>query len=271
MTFLFNIGFIEVGPVDIIDIALVSILFYQLYRLIEGSVARNILFGIVSVYIVYVLVDFLNLNLLSSILGQFMGIGVLASLILFQQEIRKFLVYIGKSTSLKNLFHLHKHEEGDYLELNTIVKAAKELSVLETGALIVLSKSDELRFYIDTGDIIDAKINKRLLISIFNKTSPLHDGAVIISGNRIIAARCIIPVTEKEDLPAQYGLRHRAAIGLTEATDSLVLVVSEETGNMSLAIRGEIMHDLTTSEIRAILNKEFYTQKALIPVIETTA
>ena len=277
MTFLFNIGFLDFNFIDFVDITLVTLLIYQLYQLLRGSVAFNIVLGIFAIYLFYLVVDALHMELLSTILGQFIGVGVIAMVILFQQEIRKFLLYIGRSTvigneQIKSLLHFtSKNIQEESLQINTIVKAVQELSTNECGALIVLMKSDELKFYIDSGDYLDALVSKRLLISIFYKNSPLHDGAVIIKGNRILAARCIIPVTEREDLPANYGLRHRAAIGLSEVTDSIVLIVSEETGSISLSIEGELLYDLTSTEVRSIINQKMFSNSDQEKINDATA
>lgn len=269
---LFQVGFLKVGIIDIIDILLVTFLLYQLYKLIKGSVAVNIFLGFFLIYLVYLVVKASGMDLLGSILGQFIGVGVIAAIVLFQQEIRKFLLILGRTTNLQNtqlikLFGLNRANssaEDNQSDINAVIKAAKELSTTQTGALMVFAKSDELKFYIDSGDVLDAVISKRLLLSIFNKTSPLHDGAVIIANNRIKAARCIIPVTEREDLPAQFGLRHRAAVGLTEVTDSLVIIVSEETGQMSLAYNGDIMHNLTSAELRTQLNIRLFPYRKAV-------
>lgn len=225
----------------------------------KGSIAVKIFLGFLSLYLIFLVVRAAQMELLSSILGQFMGVGVLAMIILFQQEIRKFLLVIGKSTPftgnkvIKNLFKKNKSRQSG-MDITPIMEACRTLSGSNTGALIVFAGSSELKFYAESGDIIDAEISKRLLISIFNKSSPLHDGAVIISSNRVKAARAILPVTENENLPANYGLRHRAAIGMTENTDSFVVVVSEETGQISVAKNGQMIHNLTLKELRSQIN-----------------
>lgn len=259
MRFLFSIGFLEIEWLDVIDILLVTILLYQLYKLLTGSVALKIFFGLLSVYLLYLVVKAAGMELLTIILGQFMGVGVLAAIILFQPEIRRFLLLIGKTTPFNNdkFFRglpWRRGDASDRLSLTPFIEAAKSLASKNTGALIVFAKSSELKFYAESGDLIDAIVSKRLLVSIFNKTSPLHDGAVIIAGGRIKAARCILPVTENSDVPASMGLRHRAAIGLTEVTDSVVLVVSEETGQISLVRNGEVNRNLSTADLRAKLN-----------------
>lgn len=265
MIYLFRIGFLELSWGDIIDIVLVSILLYQVYKLMKGSVAVKIFLGFLSLYLLYLVVQAAQMELLSAILGQFMGVGVLAAIILFQQEIRKFLLMIGKTTAFNrdNIFSglpWRRNPNAKKIDITPIIEASKSLGGSNMGALIVFSRSSELRFYAESGDNIDAVISKRILLSIFNKYSPLHDGAVIIHDGRIAAARCILPVTEQENLPAQFGLRHRAAIGMTEVTDTLVLVVSEETGQMSVARNGKIFHNLSTQELRKKINDYLYEE-----------
>ncbi|AFL82832.1 TIGR00159 family protein [Belliella baltica DSM 15883] len=258
MNLLFKIGFLEISIVNIIDITLVSLLLYQIYKLLRGSVAIKIFLGFLSIYLVYLLVSALRMELLSIILGQFMGVGVIAAIIIFAPEIRKFLLIIGRSSILSNenvwqeLLFWRKRETHAF-NINPIIEASKSLSGTNMGALMVISRNSELKFYAESGDLIDAIISKRLLISIFNKYSPLHDGAVIIYNGKVKAARCILPVTER-DVPAQFGLRHRAAIGMSEATDTLILIVSEETGQISLAKNGKILHNLSFQEVREFLN-----------------
>lgn len=255
----FTIGFLEVSLVDVLDIALVSFLLFQVYNLMRGSVAVRIFVGFLSLYLIYLVVRAAEMELLSAILGQFMGVGVIAAIILFQQEIRKFLLLLGKTTSFNSengfLSNLpwKKRKKADEFNITPLIEASKSLGGTNTGALIVLSKGSELKFYSESGDLIDAIVSKRLLISIFNKTSPLHDGAVIIYKGRIKAARCVLPVSEK-DVPAQFGLRHKAAIGMSEATDTIVLIVSEETGQLSVARNGTIYHNLSNQEIRSKIN-----------------
>jgi diadenylate cyclase len=263
---LFTIGFLDFGWIDILDILLVTVLLYQIYKLMTGSVALKVFIGFLSIYLLYLVVKAAGMELLTAILGQFMGVGVIAGIILFQQEIRKFLLLIGKTTAFNNerifrSFPWRKEEATDRLNLTPFIEAAKSLAGKNTGALIVFSKSTELQFYADSGDFLDAAVSKRLLLSIFNKTSPLHDGAVIISGNRIKAARCILPVTESDEVPASLGLRHRAAIGLSEVTDSVILVVSEETGQISLVHEGVVYRNLSASDLRSKLNQFLFDSR----------
>jgi len=257
--FLFFIGFLEVEWIDIMDVFLVSLLLYQVYRLLKGSVAIKIFLGVLLVYTFYLLVKVSGMHLLQRILGQFIGVGVIAAFILFQQEIRKFLMLIGKTTNfspgamLKELISKKEVQVEEQFNMNAIIESANILSASKTGALVVFAKTSELKFYAESGDILDASISKRLLIAVFQKYSPLHDGAVIIANNRIKAARCILPVSENEDIPAHFGLRHRAAIGITEVTDCVVLVVSEETGNTSLVYNGKIFSIMAKSELKVKL------------------
>jgi diadenylate cyclase len=253
----FSIGFLRIGWIDVVDVVLVTVLFYQLYKLLTGSVALKVFLGLMSVYLLYLVVKAAGMELLTSILGQFMSVGVLASIILFQQEIRRFLLTIGKATAFDRMltFPWRREAPAERLSVTPFVEAAKSLAGKNTGALIAFQMASDLKFFADSGDLIDATVSKRLLMSIFNKTSPLHDGAVIIADNRLKAARCILPVSENPDVPASLGLRHRAAIGLTEVTDAVVLVVSEETGQISLVRGGEVFRNLSSSDLRTRLNE----------------
>ncbi len=230
----------------------------------HGSVAIKIFLGVLSLYLFYLVVKAAQMELLASILGQFMSVGVLATIILFQQEIRKFLLVIGKSTSFKSSdsffrsFGLWKKQDAGGYIISPIIDALKAMSGTKTGALLVFTKDSELKFYVDSGDLIDAEISSRLLLSIFNKYSPLHDGAVIVHNDRIRAARCILPVSENDNLPAQFGLRHRAAVGMSEITDTLIVIVSEETGEMSVAEHGIVKRNISGAEIKSRI-KEYLT------------
>lgn len=261
MIYLFSIGFLEISWVDIIDVMLVSFLLYQVYKLMRGSVAVKIFLGVLSLYLIYLIVRAAQMELLGSILGQFMGYGVLAAIILFQPEIRKFLLLIGKTTdfgkmnSFRSFFKLRKNQSESGFNITPVIEAVKTLGGSNTGALVVFSRDSALKFYAESGDEIEAVLSKRLLISIFNKSSPLHDGAVIVYKGKIKAARCVLPVSESENLPAQFGLRHRAALGMSEVTDTVVLVVSEETGQFSLARNGHLEYNLSTQELRKGINE----------------
>ncbi|NQZ77908.1 MAG: TIGR00159 family protein [Ekhidna sp.] len=264
----FQIGFLEISWKDALDILLVTILLTQVYKLMKGSVAIKVFVGFLAIYLIYLVVSALQMELLSTILGQFMGVGVLAVIILFQQEIRKFLLLVGRT----NIF-----EEGRFFKavkfwtqrggtkranITPIVEAVKSLAGSSTGALIVISEDSPLKFYAESGDLMDSLLSKRLLLSIFNKYSPLHDGAVIIHKDRIVAARCILPVTER-DVPAQYGLRHRAGLGMSENTETFIIVVSEETGQISAMLDGVAMHNISAQELRKQMNKYLNEPKEL--------
>lgn len=250
---LFKIGFLEVGWVDFIDIALVSVLLYQVYKLIRGSIAVNIFLGILALYLVYLIVRAAQMELLTTILGTFMNVGVLAMIILFQPEIRKFLLVIGRGTEFReNIFKTianWRHQYHDDFDIAQVIEAAKTLKATKTGALMVFSRDTELKFYAQTGDALDAEVSKRLLLSIFSKHSPLHDGAAIIYKGRIKAARCVLPVSENDHIPPNYGLRHRAAIGMSENTNTLILAVSEETGRLLLARNGKYLRSLKLKQV----------------------
>lgn len=253
MIFLFKIGFLEVSWVDFVDISLVSILLFQVYKLIRGSIAVNIFLGILSLYLIYLIVRAAQMELLATILGQFMGVGVLAMIILFQPEIRKFLLVIGRGAEFReNIFKAVSNWRSTYnddFDVHHVIEAVKNLKASKTGALIVFSRDTELKFYVETGELLDAEVNKRLLITIFNKYGPLHDGAVIIYKGRIKAARCVLPVSENDHLPAHFGLRHRAAVGMSENTDTLVLAVSEETGRLIVARNGKYLRALKLKQV----------------------
>lgn len=249
----FNITFLEVSWVDLIDISLVAILLYQVYKMIRGSLAVNIFLGILLLYMIYLIVRAAQMELLATILGQFMGVGVLAMIILFQPEIRKFLLVIGRGTEFReNIFSAISAWRNDYhdeFDIHQVIEAAKTLKATKTGALIVFSRDTELKFYIETGDLLDAEVTRRLLVSIFYKNSPLHDGAAIIYKGRIKAARCVLPVSENDHLPTHFGLRHRSAIGMSESTDTLVMAISEETGRLILARNGKYLRGLKLRQV----------------------
>lgn len=265
MIFLFKIGFLEVSWVDLVDIGMVSILLYQVYKLIRGSIAVNIFLGILALYLIYLIVRAAQMELLATILGQFMGVGVIAMIVLFQPEIRKFLLVIGRSTEFKDNFLKTianwRSEYHDEFDIHQITDACKTLKASKTGALFVFSRDTELKFYAETGDRLDAEVNKRLLLTIFNKTTPLHDGAIIIYKGRIKAARCVLPVSENDHLPPHFGLRHRAAVGMSENTDTLVLAISEETGRLILARNGKYLRSLKLKQVEQKILQYLHNQE----------
>lgn len=261
---IFSIGFLEVRLLDLIDILLVAFLIYKLYDLLKGGVAMNILVGLASIYFIWWLcVNVLEMRLVGAVLGQFIGVGVIALIIVFQQEVRRFLILLGTNSFLANSRFASKLKNWNLQsgkETNTnvspIVKACANMAKNKTGALIVISRNTDLKFYTSTGDLMEAEVSKRLIESIFFKNSPMHDGAIIISGNRIKAARCVLPVTDNTDLPAQYGMRHRAALGISEQTDAIAIIVSEETGRISVAVDGELKADLGVDDLEKLLVEE---------------
>lgn len=237
--------FITFRFIDVIDILLVASLMYYIFKHIRGTVGMNIFFGIIAFYITWLIVRASGMILLSSILGQFIGVGVLMIIILFKQEIRQFLIVFGNQYFFKRQhYKLEKLLNVKYTisqhSIEEIINALSTMSTSRTGALIVVSPNIEFDTYMQTGVEIDAKVNSNLLQSIFYKNSPLHDGAVFIIGNNIRAAKCILPTTKTKALPAEYGMRHRSAIAMSEVTRALVLVVSEETGNISYCLHGKI-------------------------------
>ncbi len=261
---LFQIGFLTIRLLDILDIILVAYLLYRLYNLLKGGVAINIIFGILLIYIFYWLFQHVfHMQMLGTIFGQFIGVGFIALIIVFQQEVRRFLILLGSNTFTgtttfgKQFINWNRGEEKEEnLTIAPVLNACKHLSKTNTGALIILAKSTELRFYTNTGDILDADISKRLIESIFSKNSPLHDGAIIISHNKIKAARCVLPVSENQELPPTLGMRHRAAIGITEQTDAIAIVVSEQTGEIALAKDGQINLNISIEELERTLQNE---------------
>lgn len=252
--------FITIRFLDILDILLVAFLLYQVYRLIKGTVAFNIVIGLFSLYLFWLIVKALDMELLGSIMGQFIGVGVLALIVVFHPEIRKFLVFVGTNynlnrvLSLDKLFGIGKTKTINHQQIDSLVDACVSMGKTKTGALIVIAKNTELNEQINSGVELNAKISSSLIRTIFFKNSPLHDGAVIIKGNKIVAAGCILPLTQKE-LDQALGLRHRAAVGMTENSDSLIIIVSEERGAISIAEKGEIKRRVSKDTLTQILEE----------------
>ena len=251
------IDFTHFGIIDIIDILVVGLVVYQLFKIIRRTAAMNIFIGIILLYLVYVLTDKLEMTLLSALLGSIMSVGMLALFILFQQEIRRFLLLLGSRYTLatwepKWMRRLFGKKSSGMCQkcLNEVSRACSEMAETKTGALIVLARRTSLEPIAKTGDLIDAVVSSRLIKNIFFKNAPLHDGAMLIVSERVMAARCTLPISEDLDIPAQYGMRHRAAVGITEQTDALVIVVSEETGGMSVVQEGKIQKINSQAELR---------------------
>ena len=255
-----HIGFLNIDFIDVVDVMLVAFLLYQIYRLIQGSIANKIFFGFIIVYVVYLLATAFGMELLSAILGQFMNVGVLALLIIFQQEIRRFLLMLGRSTSFQEnailkRFYTPKISKDKVSNLQAIVEATRTMAATHTGALIVIEKEDDLKKFIESGDEIDSQVSKRLLLTIFHKNSPLHDGAVIIKNSRLAAARCMLPISESGTISPTLGFRHRAAFGMSEQTDAAVIVVSEEKGEISFVSHGGIFRNMSTKDLESKLSE----------------
>lgn len=255
-------NFLEFSILDIVDIILVAFLLLQLYKLVRGTVAIKIFVGISAIYLLWKLVEALQMDLLSEILGQFIGVGVLAVIIVFQQELRKFLLMIGntKFFSKEGIMKFKWVNEENTVEvnINAVVDACKRMASSMTGAIIIITKENSLSSYIDTGELIQAKTSSSLLQNIFFKNSPMHDGAVIITGNKLMAARCILPVIENDAFPSHLGMRHRAAAGITENTDCLAIIVSEERGKISIAKNGKLEIDLSSEQLKGRLQEELH-------------
>lgn len=253
--------FVPFSFLDVLDIFLVALLLYYTYKLLKGTVAINIFIGIALIFLIWKITQALKMEMLSSILGYLLSGGIIALMIVFQQEIRKFLLMIGttnfsnKNTILKQLRFLQSEITSE-INTESILKACNSMSKTKTGALIVIERTNNLDFLIKTGDKINALINEVILESIFFKNSPLHDGATIIRDNYIVATRVVLPVSDSSKIPARFGLRHRAAIGVSEKTDAICLLVSEETGEISYIKDGEFVLYTTPEELNEKLKKD---------------
>ena len=247
---------------DIIDIVLVAIVLFQLYRLIRGTAAISIFLGIFFIYLFWLVVKALNMELISALLGQVIGVGAIALIIVFQQEVRRFLLVIGNKYITRSrfpfsrLFSIVNNEPESPREAEEIVKACERLADKKTGALIVIGRKSSLDIFSEGGEILKARISAELLETVFFKNTPLHDGAVLIEAGLILAARCPLPTTDQVTLPPRFGMRHRAAIGMSEHSDALIIVLSEESGFISVVDTGEIRENISPNELRNILLME---------------
>ena len=252
--------FIEFGIKDFIDILLVAYLLYQTYRLMKDSGSINIFVGILVFIGCWIIVSqVLEMRLLGSIFDKLVSVGVLALIVLFQDDIRKFLVTVGSHKRWRHLLRFLKNNQQEKIErtdIMPIVMACMSMSKSKTGALMVIEKNLPLNEIIRSGETINADVNQRLIENIFFKNSPLHDGAMIIRHKQIIAAGCILPVSHDLNIPKELGLRHRAAMGVSQETDALAIIVSEETGGISVAYKGQFHLRLTAEELERILTKE---------------
>ena len=248
---------------DIIDVLLVALLLYYIYKLVRGTVAINIFIGIVVLYFIYLIVEALQMTLLTKILGGFISVGFIALIVVFQQEVRKFLLMIG-STNFASKRGFLKHlkflkTEGistSNTDIDTIIAACNKMATSKTGALIVLERNNNLDFLVSTGDEMNIKVTQPIIESIFFKNSPLHDGAIIIENNIVKATRVILPVNNEKTIPQRFGLRHRAAVGITERTDAIAIAVSEETGKISCFKGGTFIDFKDSTELIEILKND---------------
>ena len=253
--------FITIRVLDVVDILLVALLLYQMYRIIKGTIAFSIFIGFFLVYLGWLVIKAMNLELLSTLMGQFLGVGVLLLVVVFHPEIRRFFLLIGTNYQSKGRFGLDKLFASEKIKpannqhVKEIVRACDNMARAKTGALLVIPRKSELKDIIRSGEKMNARISSALIETIFFKNTPLHDGAAVIVGSKIAAARCILPITERHDIDPNLGLRHRAAIGVTEVTDAVAIVVSEETGNISIASHGELMHKISAVQLTTELEK----------------
>lgn len=250
--------FVSFRIVDVLDILIVAVLLFELYKLTRGTAAVKIFWMLALVYVVWKVVAYFHFTMLSDLMGELVSVGVLVVIILFQPEIRKFLLYLGDGRLMhffSNRFAKQTKSTEYAEEIEAVKSACRHMSANMTGALIIFARKTPLDEFLNTGEQIDAKPSAELLENIFFKNSPLHDGAVIIKDHRIAAARCILPVSKNTDLPQEVGLRHRSALGATEFTDAIAVVVSEQTGNISICRNGMLTRDLTSSTLRQMLEE----------------
>lgn len=254
--------FFEFGIKDVIDIFLVALMLYYIYRLMKESRSLNVFYGIIVFVLIWLFVSqVLEMKLLGSILSQLASVGVIGLIVLFKEEIRKFLYQLGAHQRVKSIMHFfsqHKDNgrDEDKETIMPIVWACMDMAKQKVGALIVIERATPLDDIVQTGEQIDARVNKLLIENIFFKNSPLHDGAMIVSKKRIKAAGCILPVSHNMDIPKELGLRHRAAMGISQDSDAIAVVVSEETGRISVAIKGQFHLRLSAEELESILARE---------------
>lgn len=254
------LGFIHWSFTDILDILTVAFVIFFVIRWIRGSSAMNIFIAILVLVLIRIVADALDMKMLAAMLKTIMDVGVIALIVLFQPEIRQSLNRLGRnavqsSTKVSILNRLLRRNVQSMSSdtVDEITQACSEMGEQKTGALMVLLRKDSLQSIIDTGDVVDANICKRLIMNIFFKNSPLHDGAMILSSNRIIAARCTLPMSDRADIPPQYGMRHKAAMGMSERSDADIIVVSEETGHISFFRAGTITTITNINTLKLLL------------------
>ncbi|MCH5222456.1 MAG: diadenylate cyclase CdaA [Muribaculaceae bacterium] len=254
---------ISFGIKDIIDILIIAVMLFYIYKMMKNSGTLSLFYGVLIFFVLWVLAsEIFDMRLTGSILDKFMGIGLIVLVVLFQDQIRRFLTDIGSHGRMRFLRRIFKHSENENTrrkDISAVVYACMTMSKTKTGALIVFQNKMPLKEYEATGDIIDADVNVRLIENIFFKNSPLHDGAMIIADNKIKSVGCILPVSHAMDIPKTLGLRHRAALGMSQATDAICVVVSEETGNISVAAGGKFNIKLSAPELDHLLSEYLST------------
>ena len=254
--------FFEFGIKDAIDICLVALMLYYIYRLMKESRSLNVFIGIMVFVLVWLFVSqVLEMRLLGSILDKLVSVGVIGLIVLFKDEIRKFLYQLGERQRVRKIVSLFsRKQDKEHVEdketIMPIVWACMDMARSKVGALIVIERATPLDDIVQTGEEIDANVNKLLIENIFFKNSPLHDGAIVVSKRRVKAAGCILPVSHSMDIPKELGLRHRAAMGISQASDAIAVVVSEETGGIGIAIKGKFRLRLSAEELESILARE---------------
>ena len=248
---------ISFGLKDVIDILIIAVLLFYIYKMMKSSGTLSLFYGVLIFFVLWVLAsEIFDMRLTGSILDKFMGIGLIVLVVIFQDQIKRFLIDIGSHGRVKYFKRLFKHDSPETRreDIIAVVYSCMSMSKTKTGALIVLQRKVPLINYENTGDMIDADVNVRLIENIFFKNSPLHDGAMIIADNKIKSVGCILPVSHDMDIPKSLGLRHRAALGMSQATDAVCVVVSEETGNISVAMDGEFKIKLSAPELEHTLS-----------------
>lgn len=260
----FRYEFIVVKWIDLIDMLIMSIIIYEVREVFRKNISTQLVLAGVLLFITWKLVDFLGLKMLKTFLDGFVGLGSLAIVVIFAPEIRKLLINISNRSWFYNILRLQNKGE-NLLDYHALIEAVQELAQTKTGATIVIKGSNELLEIEKTGEVLEANLTKRLLVSIFNKNSPLHDGAVLIRGNKITAVRCILPISESITLPPEFGLRHRSALGISEISDALVIVVSEERGTISVIHQNRIMTNLEENELLDCLVN--FSKSGMVPFL----
>lgn len=251
------IGFLEFGVKDFIEVFIIALVLFYLYRWIRGTFAIQAAVGLVFIIIINALVSAMGLTTINFILRRILDVGVLAVFIIFQPEIRKLLYSLGQNTNLDRFFMRTNSET----VIDEVIDAVRNMSHSKTGALIVFARTSSLQDLVDVGVKLDARVNSELLQTIFNKNTPLHDGAVVIRNSRMVAASCYLPISQNQNISSVFGTRHRAAVGITETNNVFVIVISEETGRISIARNGSLTSGLTIQKLRTEMNKALGEQK----------